>query len=141
MPPRVAKPSFGTWRRHSQRPRSGNFRVKTSRKRHSTMSTRLFQFQDAKSDKFWQITVDGTSHTVQCGRTGTAGQTQTKDFGSEGEAQKAAEKLIAEKVKKGYIEQGGAQASAATVPAATVPAAAQKASPAPSAPKAVKSKP
>jgi len=50
---------------------------------------------------------------VQFGRTGTAGQTQTKAFGSAGEAKKACEKLIAEKVKKGYQEVGERKSTSA----------------------------
>jgi len=80
------------------------------------MSTRLFHFQDDKSDKFWQITVEGSSHTVHFGRRGTTGQAQTKDFGSDAEAQKSAEKLIAEKVKKGYLEEAEGAATSAPTP-------------------------
>jgi predicted DNA-binding WGR domain protein len=47
---------------------------------------------------------------VQFGRIGTAGQTQTKTFSSADAAQKAADKLIAEKTGKGYVEVGGAAA-------------------------------
>src|SRR5439155_409904 len=49
---------------------------------------------------------DGKDHTVQFGRVGTAGQTQTKEFATEAEAQKAYEKLVAEKLRKGYVEAG-----------------------------------
>ncbi|MDI7215810.1 WGR domain-containing protein, partial [Leptospira santarosai] len=37
-------------------------------------------FKDDKSDKFWNIEVDGNSFTVTYGKTGTVGQTQTKSF-------------------------------------------------------------
>jgi predicted DNA-binding WGR domain protein len=72
----------------------------------SLMARREFRFQDGRSDKFWAIDLEGRSFTVQFGRTGTAGQTQTKAFGSVAEAKKACEKLIVEKVKKGYQEVG-----------------------------------
>ncbi|AXR60923.1 WGR domain-containing protein [Leptospira mayottensis] len=61
-------------------------------------------YKDDKSDKFWNIEVSGTSFTVTYGKTGTAGQTQTKTFGSKGECQKEAKKLLSEKLKKGYME-------------------------------------
>jgi predicted DNA-binding WGR domain protein len=63
---------------------------------------REFQQVEGTSNKFWAIELDGTTHTVQFGRVGTAGQTQTKAFKTPEEAQKAYEKLVHEKVKKGY---------------------------------------
>ncbi|EMP82567.1 WGR domain protein [Leptospira santarosai str. CBC1531] len=61
-------------------------------------------FKDDKSDKFWNIEVDGTSFTVTYGKTGTAGQTQTKTFDDEEKCLKEAKKLLSEKLKKGYVE-------------------------------------
>ncbi|PWV46476.1 WGR domain-containing protein [Chitinophaga sp. S165] len=61
-----------------------------------------FIYQDEKSNKFWDIETNGTDLTVQYGKVGTTGQSQTKHFASEDECKKAADKLIAEKVKKGY---------------------------------------
>lgn len=82
------------------------------------MAQRHFTFSDGKSDKFWQIEVEGEGFSVQYGKTGTTGQTQSKSFGSNDEAQKAADKLIAEKVKKGYVETTtGENGAAATLPA------------------------
>ena len=72
------------------------------------MSRREFHFQDGNSQKFWAIDVEGPRFTVQFGRLGAAGQTQTKEFGSDAEARAAADKLIAEKTKKGYAEVGAA---------------------------------
>ncbi|EMJ48644.1 WGR domain protein [Leptospira santarosai str. HAI1349] len=63
-------------------------------------------FTDDKSDKFWNIEVGGTSFTVTYGKTGTIGQTQTKTFDDEKKCLKEAEKLLAEKLKKGYLEVG-----------------------------------
>jgi predicted DNA-binding WGR domain protein len=68
------------------------------------MAKRTFVYKDAKSDKFWSIEVSGTKYTVNYGRTGTAGQTQVKEFDSAAECKKAAEKKIAEKTKEGYTE-------------------------------------
>src|SRR4051794_6188853 len=73
------------------------------------MSTREFHFTEGTSDKFWRISVEGSTFTVQFGRAGTAGQTQTKEFASEAAAAQAAEKLVQEKGRKGYLEQGGAK--------------------------------
>lgn len=65
---------------------------------------RVFIFQDFKSQKFWSIDVEGVNVTVNYGRLGTDGQTQTKTFDTPEKAEKQAEKLIAEKTKKGYVE-------------------------------------
>ncbi|ACU61797.1 WGR domain-containing protein [Chitinophaga pinensis] len=62
-----------------------------------------FIYQDEKSNKFWDIETNGTDLTVQYGKVGTTGQSQTKQFASEEECKKAADKLIAEKTKKGYV--------------------------------------
>src|SRR4051794_40635856 len=65
---------------------------------------RTFTFTDEKSNKFWNIDLKGKSFTVQFGRIGTAGQTQTKDFPDEARARKEHDKLVAEKLAKGYEE-------------------------------------
>ena len=65
---------------------------------------RTFQFSDAKSHKFWNIDVSGSSFTVTYGKVVSAGQTQTKTFASPGAAQAEADKLIRDKEKKGYTE-------------------------------------
>jgi predicted DNA-binding WGR domain protein len=74
---------------------------------------REFRFQEGGANKFWAIQVAGKSFTVQFGRLGATGQTQTKGFGSAAEAAAAAAKLIAEKIKKGYQEIGTGQAAPA----------------------------
>lgn len=78
------------------------------------MSRREFRFVEGSSSKFWAIEQTGKGFTVTFGRIGTAGQTQTKEFGSEDEAKKTAEKLIAEKTKKGYTEVGAQPAASST---------------------------
>jgi uncharacterized protein (TIGR02996 family) len=65
---------------------------------------RTFQYSDAKSHKFWNIEVSGSSLTVTYGKVGAAGQTQTKSFATPEKAQAEADKLIKEKLKKGYHE-------------------------------------
>ncbi|MDR1315898.1 MAG: WGR domain-containing protein [Spirochaetales bacterium] len=66
-----------------------------------------FVYSDEKSNKFWSIEVTGNSFTVTFGRIGTAGQTQKKSFADATACRKEADKLIAEKRKKGYVEQDG----------------------------------
>jgi len=68
-------------------------------------SARYFEFHDAKSAKFWEISVDDATLTVRFGRTGTQGQTQVKSFPDAKAAQRQAEKLISEKTAKGYAER------------------------------------
>src|SRR6478672_1555443 len=65
---------------------------------------RTFQYSDAKSHKFWNIDLTGTSFTVTFGKIGTAGQSQTKTFATPEKAQAEADKLIREKTGKGYVE-------------------------------------
>lgn len=77
------------------------------------MARREFYFRDGNSDKFWAIEVKGPTFTVNYGRTGSAGQTQTKTFGSKADAEEAADKLIAEKVRKGYQEGNPGKAAPA----------------------------
>jgi len=71
----------------------------------ATGSARRFEFLGGSSRKFWEVSVAGNSFTVRFGRIGTAGQSQTKSFADEDKATREAEKLIAEKVKKGYVEK------------------------------------
>ena len=69
-----------------------------------SMERRLLQYTDAKSNKFWTITLEGTSHTVNYGRVGIAGGQQTKEFPTAAKARRSYEKLIREKLNKGYVE-------------------------------------
>ena len=73
------------------------------------------EFSDGKSNKFWAITVDGTSFSVHYGRIGTNGQQREKELGTEDKALEAAEKQMQSKLKKGYVEVG--QQAAAPAPA------------------------
>jgi predicted DNA-binding WGR domain protein len=66
--------------------------------------TRRFEFVGGSSAKFWEITVAGSDVTARFGRMGTDGQVQTKSFGTGEAAERHAEKLIAEKTRKGYVE-------------------------------------
>ncbi len=67
---------------------------------------RRFEFVSGSSRKFWEITQSKNSFTVRFGRMGTNGQSQTKTFATEPEAQQEVENLIAEKLRKGYSEEG-----------------------------------
>ncbi|WP_115810082.1 DUF6493 family protein [Flavobacterium aquicola] len=64
------------------------------------------KYIDGTSDKFWQIEVSEINYTVTYGKNGTSGTSQTKTFNSTEECLKAAEKILAEKTKKGYSESG-----------------------------------
>lgn len=65
---------------------------------------KYLEYEDDKSHKFWSIEVEGDSFTVQYGKVGTDGQTQTKEFDSGEAAEKEAQKLCNSKIKKGYKE-------------------------------------
>jgi uncharacterized protein (TIGR02996 family) len=66
---------------------------------------RKFVYQDARSHKFWNIELSGTSYTVTYGKVGTDGAVATKTFADEATARKEHDKLVAQKLKKGYVEQ------------------------------------
>ena len=72
---------------------------------------RRFVYQDAKSDKFWDIEFEGTTQTVVYGKTGTAGSEAVKEFATAEECTKESEKLIAQKLKKGYTELAEGEAA------------------------------
>ncbi|WP_016760982.1 WGR domain-containing protein [Leptospira weilii] len=57
-----------------------------------------------KDHKLWSIEVSGKSFTVKYRHTNTAGQSQTKTFGSEEECLNEAKKLLNEKLERGYVE-------------------------------------
>ena len=68
-------------------------------------TVRTFEYVDDKTSKFWTITTDGKGYTVNYGKIGINGQTTTKEFATAEECQKAAEKVIKEKLGKGYVEK------------------------------------
>lgn len=67
---------------------------------------RYFEFVDAKSSKFWEVWIDGSTMFTRFGKIGASGQTTAKEFPSADAAQHALTKSIAEKHKKGYRELG-----------------------------------
>jgi predicted DNA-binding WGR domain protein len=94
-----------------------------------------YEFSEGSSNKFWQIDLSGKSFTTTYGKIGTSGQTTVKSFGSDADAKKEYDKLIAEKVKKGYSPADGgdddddedeAPAPKKSTKAAAKPAAAAK---------------
>lgn len=75
------------------------------------MSKRYFEYTGADagrgtsaSAKFWEVDVDGSTLIVRFGKIGATGQTTRKEFSDAAAAQGEADKLIAQKVKKGYAE-------------------------------------
>lgn len=77
---------------------------------------RRFEFVQGTSNKFWEVTVDGSSLTTSWGRIGTKGQSKTKSFDSPESAIQAQDKLVAEKLKEGYVEVGAAPVAPAASP-------------------------
>jgi predicted DNA-binding WGR domain protein len=65
---------------------------------------RRFEFEQGKSRKFWEVSIEGTALTVSFGRMGTNGQVKVKRLVSPEAARKAAEKLVRQKGDKGYVE-------------------------------------
>jgi DNA ligase 1 len=79
-------------------------------------SPRRFEFSEGKSNKFWEIAINGNEVTVKYGRIGTDGQTNAKSLADEEAAAKHAAKLVEDKVEKGYREITDHCAKSATVP-------------------------
>ncbi|MFO7565879.1 MAG: WGR domain-containing protein [Enhygromyxa sp.] len=65
---------------------------------------RRFEFREGKSNKFWEIEVDGSTLRTRHGRIGTAGRESQKPYGTPASAARQAESAIASKLKKGYVE-------------------------------------
>ena len=61
---------------------------------------------EGNTDKFWQIERVGCEVLIKWGRTGTAGQSQVKNFDSEAEAEQFLEQQLKAKLKKGYLTIG-----------------------------------
>jgi predicted DNA-binding WGR domain protein len=69
-----------------------------------SQNTRYFEYVKGASRKFWEITCSDAGFTVRYGRIGSAGQTQTKAYPTPERVRHEADKLVAEKLKKGYLE-------------------------------------
>ena len=68
------------------------------------VAERMFELVDGASSKFWAISVADDTHTVRFGRTGTSGQSKSKQFPDAAAATRDAEALVSEKLRKGYRE-------------------------------------
>ncbi len=79
------------------------FTSKKAEKRDKIMK-RYFTYKDEKSDKFWSVEIQNNEVTTIFGKIGTAGSSNIKVFGDAETANKEANKLIKEKIKKGYTE-------------------------------------
>ncbi len=86
---------------------------------------RRFEYHDEKSNKFWEVGQDSSTLSIRWGKTGTNGQSQTKEFADDAKAASAMLKLINEKTGKGYTEVA-LSADATTVAAPAKPEPAQK---------------
>ncbi|MER7365479.1 WGR domain-containing protein [Nonomuraea wenchangensis] len=79
---------------------------------------RTLTFVGGGSAKFWEVRQDGAELHIRYGRLGAAGQTQIKSFGSAAVATAAADKLVAEKLRKGCTEDETTSSPQAASPAA-----------------------
>ena len=61
-----------------------------------------YEYSDEKSNKFWEITLNGDSFTVAFARIGNKPQIKTKTFDNNEIALKEANKIRIAKEKKGY---------------------------------------
>lgn len=66
---------------------------------------RAFIYKDEQSHKFWWIDYGDRCLAVNYGKYGNIGKFEVKDFDTEQECVKEAEKLIHSKEKKGYVEE------------------------------------
>ena len=104
-------------------------KAETSRQQGVQTMKHHLEFNDGKSAKFWQVTVDGDTVTTQWGKIGTTGQSKTKSYDSPEAAEKDALKQKNAKLKKGYEEASSDNsgiAKTATVAHAKKAAAAPK---------------
>jgi predicted DNA-binding WGR domain protein len=72
-----------------------------------------YEFKEGSSNKFWEITLEGSSFSTKYGRIGSDGQETVKDWDDEDKAKIEYDKIIAKKTKEGYkLIGGGGGASA-----------------------------
>ncbi len=70
----------------------------------SSSDTRYFEFSQGNSNKFWEITLDGTDVAVRYGRIGNQGQSKVKSFDDEAAAEAHRDKMVEKKTGEGYVE-------------------------------------
>lgn len=81
-------------------------RAELAKKPKKSAGPRYFEFSEGSSNKFWEVSLEGTSVRTRYGKIGAKGQLTVKDLDSKGAAQKELDRLVAEKTKKGYAESG-----------------------------------
>jgi predicted DNA-binding WGR domain protein len=64
---------------------------------------RTLEFSEGTSNKFWTVWTEGSTLYTQYGKIGSTGQITMKPFADEATAKREADKLHAEKVRKGYM--------------------------------------
>lgn len=64
------------------------------------MASAALVFQDAKSNKFWNLETNGKKFTTSWGRIGTIGQFKTKSFYNSTRCEMEAKKLLLLKSKR-----------------------------------------
>ncbi|MEU5828763.1 DUF4132 domain-containing protein [Micromonospora tulbaghiae] len=84
---------------------------------------RRFEFVGGGSAKFWEVGQRDATVTVRYGSIGAQGRTQVKELGSPAEAAAHADRLIAEKLRKGYAETTAAPSTGHVGAPAAEPAA------------------
>src|SRR5438045_2807710 len=77
---------------------------------------RTFLYRDVGTDKFWNIELTGDAITVQYGRVGSAGKTQTRQFHDEQTARKEHDRAVERKLGEGYVETTPAPAEERPAP-------------------------
>ncbi len=65
-----------------------------------------YELTEGRSNKFWEVVVEGARLTTTYGRVGSAGRSTAKAFASAAAAKAAAATLVASKQAKGYVEVG-----------------------------------
>lgn len=75
-----------------------------------------YENAEGRSQKFWEVSVDGKSLKARFGKVGANGQTTVKNFPTEEAARRHQDKLVAEKVKEGYRLVKPPRAPVSTVP-------------------------
>ena len=64
----------------------------------------MYICKEDNSNKFWSYSEDGNEVTIEWGRIGLSGQSQVKNFSSDGEKRRFITKKVQEKIDKGYKE-------------------------------------
>ena len=71
----------------------------------SATTPRRFECTEGTSNKFWEVSHEGTEMTTRYGKIGTDGRTTTKTYATPEKAAEEAAKITAKKVAEGYAEK------------------------------------